>query len=50
MIPYAHIFKALSEAKVRYLVAGGIAVNLHQVMRATVDLDLILTFGEEKCS
>jgi hypothetical protein len=42
MIPYARIFKALSKAKVKYLVAGGVAVNLHQVLRATVDLDLIV--------
>lgn len=47
MIPYARIFKALQEAKVRYLVAGGVAVNLHQVMRATVDLDLIIHLEEQ---
>lgn len=42
MTPYKDIFKALHRAKVRYLVAGGVAVNLHQIVRATVDLDLIL--------
>lgn len=42
MIPYKDIFIALNEAKVDYLVAGGIAVNLHQIVRATMDLDLIV--------
>ncbi len=42
MLPYARIFQALHQAKVRYLVAGGVAVNLHQVIRSTVDLDLIV--------
>lgn len=34
------ILKALNRARVRYLVAGGMAVNLHGVPRATHDLDL----------
>ncbi|HSA59428.1 MAG TPA: hypothetical protein VLJ37_07050 [bacterium] len=47
MLPYVRIFQALREAGVRYLVAGGVAVNLHQVVRATVDLDLILHLEEK---
>lgn len=42
MIPYRKLFEALFKNKIRYLVAGGVAVNLHQVNRATVDLDLIV--------
>ncbi|MDB5038070.1 MAG: uncharacterized protein JWQ35_1598 [Bacteriovoracaceae bacterium] len=42
MVPYKKIFEGLEKKKIRYLVAGGIAVNLHKVQRATVDLDLIL--------
>lgn len=42
MIPYKDLFIALSQEKIRYLVAGGFAVNFHQVQRATVDLDLIV--------
>jgi hypothetical protein len=42
MIPYKDLFLALHQAKVRYLVAGGFAVNFHGVQRATVDLDLVL--------
>ncbi|OGQ07798.1 MAG: hypothetical protein A3G32_03395 [Deltaproteobacteria bacterium RIFCSPLOWO2_12_FULL_40_28] len=42
MVPYIKIFKKLNKAKIRYLVAGGVAVNLHQINRGTVDLDLIV--------
>lgn len=42
MIPYEDLFIALARAKIKYLVAGGVAVNLHQVQRATADLDLIV--------
>ena len=47
MISYRQLFVALSAAKIRYLVAGGVAVNLHQVQRATADLDLILHLERE---
>jgi hypothetical protein len=36
------IAAALSGAKVRYLVAGGIAVNAHGYLRMTNDLDLVI--------
>jgi predicted nucleotidyltransferase len=42
MVPYQKLFLELASRKVSYLVAGGFAVNFHQVLRATVDLDLIL--------
>jgi hypothetical protein len=42
MTPYKKLFLNLFEHNIRYLVAGGFAVNLHQVQRATVDIDLIL--------
>lgn len=42
MTPYIKIFQALAVANVEYLVAGGIALNLHQIVRMTVDLDLIV--------
>jgi nucleotidyltransferase AbiEii toxin of type IV toxin-antitoxin system len=50
MIPYKDVFQALDVAKVRYLVAGGIALNLHQVLRATVDLDLIVQLDQENAA
>ena len=37
---YESVLKTLNEKKVRYLVAGGLAVNLHGVPRMTQDLDL----------
>jgi hypothetical protein len=42
MIPYKDLFVALAQNQIRYLVAGGFAVNLHQIQRATMDLDLIV--------
>ena len=37
------IFQALEEARVRYLVVGGVAVVLHGHLRFTADLDLVLS-------
>ncbi|MBI2982362.1 MAG: hypothetical protein HYY44_08790 [Deltaproteobacteria bacterium] len=39
---YQEILLALSKAKVRFLIAGGIAMNIHGLERATHDLDLIV--------
>jgi len=36
------IFEALDRAGVRYLVAGGVAVNIHGYQRMTADLDLVV--------
>jgi len=36
------VIKALNEAEVRYLVAGGLAVVAHGYLRFTADLDIIL--------
>ncbi|VAW54361.1 hypothetical protein MNBD_GAMMA06-304 [hydrothermal vent metagenome] len=36
------IFNALNQADVKYLVAGGIAVNVHGYQRLTADLDLVI--------
>lgn len=41
------IFRALNEAGVRYLVAGGVAVNAHGYQRLTQDLDLVLQLTPE---
>ena len=40
------IFKALNDASVRYLVAGGLAVVAHGYMRFTADVDLIVDLQE----
>jgi acylphosphatase len=44
---YANIFKQLNENKVRYLIVGGIAVNLHGFARATADLDILISMEDE---
>ena len=36
------VFNALNRSGVRYLVAGGIAVNIHGYQRMTADLDLVI--------
>jgi len=42
MATYIDIFKALHKHRVRYLVVGGVAVNLLGVSRSTADLDLFV--------
>jgi predicted nucleotidyltransferase len=44
---YAEFFKALHEEGVRYVLVGGVAVNLHGVERATGDVDLLLALDGE---
>lgn len=39
---YEHIFQALNNQKVKYLVVGGVAVYLHGIPRFTKDLDLLV--------
>ncbi|MCF8131447.1 MAG: nucleotidyltransferase [Deltaproteobacteria bacterium] len=39
---YLEIFRALEEHKVRYLLVGGLAMNLHGVPRMTMDIDFVV--------
>lgn len=41
------VFRALNAAGVRYLVAGGVAVNAHGYQRLTHDLDLVIQLDPE---
>lgn len=41
MIRFEYLFSALNKARVRYLVVGGIAVNIYGIERATADIDLV---------
>lgn len=41
------IFRALNDAGVRYLVAGGLAVNAHGYLRLTNDVDLVVALDPE---
>lgn len=44
---YEKIFTALSQAKVRFLVVGGIAMNAHGLTRSTFDLDLVVFLDKQ---
>lgn len=44
---YEKIFQEFNKKKVKYAVAGGVAVNLHGVERFTHDLDLLLAMDEK---
>ncbi len=44
---YTKIFDELNKNGVRYLVIGGIAVNLYGYDRATGDIDIMISFSEE---
>ena len=46
MINFKNLFSSLNKKKVRYLVAGGIAVNLYGIERATADIDIVVDLEE----
>ena len=43
---FKKLFSALNNESVKYMVAGGIAVNLYGIERATADIDLIMDLDE----
>lgn len=43
---YIELFRALQKERVRYLVTGGVAMNLHGIPRMTADVDLFVDLGE----
>jgi len=47
---YEEVFRSLNEREVKYLVVGGIAVNLYGVPRMTADLDMMLEIEPENLS
>jgi hypothetical protein len=46
----AEILQALSDAHVRYVLVGGLAVQLHGFARATFDMDLVLEMDDANLS
>src|SRR3990167_3742523 len=44
---FTDILTTLAKAKIKFLVAGGIAMNLHGLQRSTMDLDLIVFLKKE---
>ena len=44
---FRKIIEELEKRKIRYLIIGGVAVNLHGYSRITKDLDLMISFEKE---
>ena len=44
---YIKLFKVLNEYNVKYLICGGLAVNIYGIPRMTADIDILLDFNEE---
>ena len=44
---YLELFSKLEQFKVRYLICGGLAVNIYGIPRMTADIDLLLDFTEK---
>ena len=44
---YQRLFAALAKHDVRYLLVGGLAVNLHGIPRMTMDVDLVIALDRE---
>lgn len=44
---YFKIFKKLSEKDVKYLICGGVAVNIYGIPRMTADIDVVVEFSLE---
>ena len=44
---YVKLFQVLNQNQVRYLVCGGLAVNIYGIPRMTADIDILLDFTEE---
>lgn len=47
MLDYIAIFKKLNEKKVKYIVVGGVAINLYGIPRMTYDIDLMLDLKDK---
>jgi len=41
------IFRAFNDNKIKYIVVGGLAVNLHGIPRTTYDIDLLVEMSDE---
>lgn len=47
MLDYLGIFRELNANSIRYVVVGGMAVNMHGVPRMTYDIDLLLDLEDQ---
>ena len=46
MLDYLGIFEAFNEKGIKYLVVGGIAVNLYGIPRMTYDIDILIDMSD----
>lgn len=44
---FRELFSTLKKERVKYMVAGGVAVNLYGIERATADIDIVLKLNED---
>lgn len=44
---YQRLFEALAKHEVRYLLVGGLAVNLHGIPRMTMDVDVVIALDPD---
>ena len=44
---YIQLFQKLDQYQVRYLICGGLAVNIYGIPRMTADIDLLIDFTDE---
>ena len=47
MIIYEDIFRAFQKQKIKYLLVGGIAVNIHGSFRNTADMDILVEISDK---
>jgi len=47
MLDYARIFQELNKKKIKYILAGGMAVNFYGIPRMTYDIDLLLRLEDK---
>lgn len=47
MLDYLAIFRKFNERGIRYIVVGGLAVNLHGIPRMTYDIDILLDLEDK---
>src|SRR3989344_5191710 len=47
MNPFRELFQGMNDAGIRYLIVGGLAVNLHGYRRFTADVDILVALDAE---
>lgn len=47
MILYENILRAFQKAKVKYVIVGGMAINLHGFLRSTADMDILVEMSDD---